>query len=153
MMIVDHINFLGMTGQNPLMGPNDDSLGPRFLGMAQTYDRRLRATARRVAQEQGVTLREGVYCALSGPFFETPAEIRALRALGADAVGMSTVNEVLVARHGGMRVLAFSSITNMGIDQIDSESDANHEEVLEAGKLIVPRLSALLRGILREYED
>lgn len=153
MMIVDHINFVGMSGNNPLMGPNDDSLGPRFLGMAQTYDRRLRATAARVAEEQAITLRQGVYCALSGPFFETPAEIRMLRIIGADAVGMSTVHEVLAARHGGMRVLAFSAITNIGIDAIDTEFDANHEEVLEAGKMIVPRLKALLLGVLRDYED
>jgi purine-nucleoside phosphorylase len=151
MLMVDHINFIGMSGQNPLMGPNDDSLGPRFLGMSQTYDRRLRALALRVADEQGIALQQGVYCALSGPFFETPAEVRALRVIGADAVGMSTVNEVLAARHGGMRVLAFSAITNVGIDTIDTDRDANHEEVMEAGKLIVPRLKTLLLGILRSY--
>lgn len=151
MMMVDHINFLGMTGQNPLMGPNDDRLGLRFLGMAAAYDRPLRQLAERVAAAQGITLRKGVYCALSGPFFETPAEVRALRAIGADAVGMSTANEVVVARHGGMRVLAFSSITNIAVDEIDTDRDANHEEVLEVGKLIVPRLKKLLRGVLREY--
>jgi purine-nucleoside phosphorylase len=151
MMMVDHINFLGMAGQNPLMGPNDDRLGLRFLGMAAAYDRPLRQLAERVAAAEGITLRKGVYCALSGPFFETPAEVRALRAIGADAVGMSTANEVLVARHGGMRVLAFSSITNIAVDEIDTDRDANHEEVLEVGKLIVPRLKRLLRGVLREY--
>jgi purine-nucleoside phosphorylase len=151
MMLVDHINLVGMSGQNPLMGANDDRLGPRFPGMAQTYDRHLRALALRVAEEHGITLQKGVYCALSGPFFETPAEIRMLRVIGADAVGMSTANEVLAARHGGMRVLAFSSITNVCIDEIDTNMDANHEEVLEAGKVIVPRLKMLIRGILRGY--
>jgi purine-nucleoside phosphorylase len=149
MMLNDHINFVGMVGNNPLMGPNDDTLGERFVGMSHTYDRELRETARQVAREAGVTLREGVYACLSGPQFETPAEVRMLRVIGADAVGMSTANEVLVARHGGMKVLAFSGITNEAIDALDSEGDTNHEEVLEAGVVIVPRLTAMLRGVLR----
>lgn len=149
MMLNDHINFVGMVGNNPLMGPNDDALGERFVGMSHTYDRGLRAAARRVAEDAGVTLREGVYACLSGPQFETPAEVRMLRVIGADAVGMSTANEVLVARHAGMKVLAFSGITNEAIDVLDSEGDTNHEEVLEAGVVIVPRLTALLRGVLR----
>jgi len=149
MMLNDHINFVGMVGNNPLMGPNDDALGERFVGMSHTYDRGLRETARRVAQEAGVTLREGVYACLSGPQFETPAEVRMLRVIGVDAVGMSTANEVLVARHGGMKVLAFSGITNEAIDVLDSDGDTNHEEVLEAGVVIVPRLTAMLRGVLR----
>lgn len=149
MMLNDHINFVGMVGNNPLMGPNDDMLGERFVGMSHTYDRGLRAAARQVAEEAGVTLREGVYACLSGPQFETPAEVRMLRVIGADAVGMSTANEVLVARHGGMKVLVFSGITNEAIDVLDSEGDTNHEEVLEAGVVIVPRLTALLRGVLR----
>jgi len=150
MLIIDHINFVGMAGHNPLIGPNDERIGPRFVGMAQAYDREWAALARRVAKEQNITLREGVYAGLAGPFFETPAEIRMLRTCGADAVGMSTVHETLVARHGGMRVLAFSSITNMGIDQLDTDLEANHEEVLEAGKAIVPRMTALLRGVLAQ---
>ncbi|MCC6616825.1 MAG: purine-nucleoside phosphorylase [Anaerolineae bacterium] len=150
MLIVDHINFVGMAGHNPLIGPNDERIGPRFVGMAQAYDRQWAALARRVAKEQNITLREGVYAGLAGPFFETPAEIRMLRTCGADAVGMSTVHETLVARHGGMRVLAFSSITNMGIDKLDTDQEANHLEVLEAGKAIVPRMTALLRGVLAE---
>ncbi len=149
MLLNDHINFAGMAGNNPLMGPNDDALGERFVGMAHTYDRELRQKAHVAAREAGLTLREGVYACLSGPFFETPAEIRALRAFGADAVGMSTVHEVLVARHGGQRVLAFSGITNKAIDVLDADAETNHLEVLEAGKTLVPKLTALLRGVLR----
>jgi purine-nucleoside phosphorylase len=149
MLINDHINFVGMSGQNPLMGPNDESIGPRFLGMTQTYDRDMMKVAKTVAAENNITLREGVYVCLSGPTFETPAEVRMVRVLGGDAVGMSTVNEVLVARHAGMRVMAFSGITNVGIDQLDSTADTNHEEVLETGKVIVPKLTTILRGVLK----
>lgn len=149
MLLNDHINFVGMAGFNPLVGPNDDSFGPRFVGMAQTYDRQLRLLARQVAEESGVTLHEGVYVCLAGPNFETPAEIRALRTMGADAVGMSTAHEVVVARHAGLRVMACSGITNVAIDSVDTELEANHEEVLEAGKVIVPRLTTILRGVLR----
>ncbi len=149
MLINDHINFVGMAGNNPLMGPNDESFGPRFIGMAQSYDRALRGLARKVAAEAGITLHEGVYVCLAGPNFETPAEIRMLRTMGGDAVGMSTVHEVLVARHAGMRVMAYSGITNVAIDQIDTELEATHEEVLDAGKVLVPRLSTILKGVLR----
>jgi purine-nucleoside phosphorylase len=149
MLINDHINFVGMAGNNPLMGPNDDSFGPRFIGMAQSYDRALRMLARQVAADAGITLHEGVYVCLAGPNFETPAEIRMLRTIGGDAVGMSTVHEVLVARHAGMRVMAYSGITNVAIDQIDTDLEATHEEVLDAGKVLVPRLSTILRGVLR----
>jgi purine-nucleoside phosphorylase len=149
MMLNDHINFLGMSGMNPLMGNNDDSLGPRFPGMSHTYDKHLRDLSKKVAAEYKLPMREGVYVGLSGPFFETPAEVRMLRVIGGDAAGMSTVNEVLVARHMGLRVLAFSGITNSSIDELDSMGDANHEEVLEAGMLITPRLIALVRGVLR----
>lgn len=149
MLINDHINFIGMAGNNPLVGPNDDTVGPRFLGMSQTYDRALRECAHDVVKTSGLMLREGIYAALAGPSFETPAEIRMLRMMGADAVGMSTVHEVLVARHAGMRVMAFSGITNTCIDRIDTDHDTNHEEVLDAGKVIVPRLTSILRGVLR----
>lgn len=149
MLLNDHINFVGMAGNNPLVGPNDDSIGPRFLGMAQTYDRDLRKLAQQAADQAGITLHEGIYVCLAGPNFETPAEIRMLRGMGADAVGMSTVHEVLVARHAGMRVMACSGITNECIDQVDSELETNHEEVLDAGKVLVPRLTAILRGVLR----
>lgn len=148
MLFNDHINLTGMIGNNPLMGRNDDSLGARFVGMSQAYDRQLRQIAKAVAQENDLPLHEGVYVALSGPTFETPAEIRFLRAIGANAVGMSTVHEVLVARHMSLKVMAISGITNEGIDQVDSTQDANHEEVLEAGKVIVPRLTTLIRGVL-----
>lgn len=149
MLLNDHINLVGMSGNNPLVGPNDDSLGERFIGMTQTYDRMLRQKALQVATDAGVTLHEGVYVCLSGPTFETPAEVRMLRNMGADAVGMSTVHEVLVARHGGMRVMAFSGITNVALDTLETTADANHEEVLEAGQLIVPRLTSVLRGVLK----
>lgn len=149
MLIEDHINFVGMSGQNPLMGPNEETIGPRFLNLAQAYDAHLRKIAIQEADRLGLTLRKGVYFHLSGPFFETPAEIRLVANLGGDAVGMSTANEVLAAVHGGSRVLAFSGITNQAIDQIDSERKTNHEEVLEAGLVIVPRLISLLRRILK----
>lgn len=150
MLINDHINFMGMAGQSPLVGPNDDTLGPRFLGVVKTYDRSLREMAHRVAGSVDISLQEGVYVCLSGPQFESPAEIRMLRMMGGDAVGMSTVHEVLVARHMGMRVLAFSSITNVAIDSIDDDLETNHEEVLDAGAVIVPRLAKIVRGVLRE---
>lgn len=149
MVFSDHINLVGMGGSNPLVGPNDEHFGPRFVGMVHTYDRTLRQTARQAAAEAAVTLHEGVYVCVSGPNFETPAEIRMLRTMGADAVGMSTVHEVLVARHAGMRVMAFSGITNEGIDSVDAVMETNHEEVLDAGKVLVPRLTAVLRGVLR----
>jgi purine-nucleoside phosphorylase len=148
MLITDHINLPGMTGHNPLMGPNDEQLGPRFPPMTVAYDLELRALARRVATAHGITLREGVYVGLSGPSFETPAEIRMLRGWGADAVGMSTVSEVTVARHAGMRVLGFSGISNVCIDNQQSDQVVSHEEVLDVGKKIVPNLIAILRGVL-----
>jgi purine-nucleoside phosphorylase len=149
MLLNDHINLVGMAGHNPLIGPNDESFGPRFVGMSQTYDLDLRRRALSVAAQAGIILHEGVYICLAGPNFETPAEVRMLRALGADAVGMSTAHEVLVARHAGMRVLACSGITNVAIDQVDSELDASHEEVLDASKVLVPRLTPVLKGLLR----
>ena len=149
MLLNDHINFVGMAGQNPLIGPNDDSFGPRFIGMAQSYDRTLRQTAHKVADEAGITLHEGVYVCLAGPNFETPAEIRMLRIIGGDAVGMSTAHEVVVARHAGMRVMACSGITNVAIDSADTGLEATHEEVLDAGKVILPRLTSILKGVLR----
>jgi purine-nucleoside phosphorylase len=149
MLIEDHINIPGMVGANPLMGPNDDSIGERFVGMAQTYDRHLRKTAIEIAKINDIPLHSGVYCGLSGPSFETPAEIRMLRTIGADTVGMSTVHEVLVARHAGMRVMACSGITNEAIDAVDTDRETNHEEVLEAGKVIVPRLTTVLKGVLK----
>ncbi len=148
MLLNDHLNLVGMTGFNPLMGPNDDSLGERFPGMSGAYDRELRDLAKQTAAARNVPMHEGVYAWLSGPNFETPAEIRMLRMMGADAVGMSTVPEVLVARHMGLRVLAMSGITNAAIAEVDSGKEATHEEVLEAGKLLVPRMSSVIHGVL-----
>lgn len=149
MLLNDHINFVGMVGNNPLMGPNDEHIGPRFLGMAHTYDADMRSAAKQVATAENINLHVGVYACLSGPNFETPAEIRMLRTIGADAVGMSTVHEALVARHAGMSVLACSGITNECIDAVDTDTETNHEEVLDAGKIIVPRLTAIIKGVIR----
>ncbi len=146
MLITDHINLPGMAGHSPLVGPNDETLGPRFLDMRGAYDADLRALAHRVAREQGLTLREGVYVMNAGPCFETPAEIAFLIGIGASAVGMSTVPEVIVARHGGMRVLGISCITNIAV----GAEKADHEEVLATAAAVKPRFQALLRGILRE---
>lgn len=147
MLISDHINLLGMAGFSPLRGPNDESLGLRFPDMMNAYDRDLRALAQRAAAEAGLELREGVYMCLAGPSFETPADLRFLRALGADAVGMSTVPEVTVARHGGMKVLGISGVSNVA--KLDGSEPITHDEVLEAGKVLGPKLIAVVRGVLR----
>lgn len=148
MLITDHLNFMGMTGNNPLFGPNDPTLGPRFPDMSQAYDPELRQIARQVAGEEDLPLREGVYAGLAGPSFETPAEIRFLRLIGADAVGMSTVPEVTVAHHGRIRVLGISGISNVAIDMPKDGQEASHEEVLAAGQQMVPRLTSLICGVL-----
>jgi len=150
MLITDHINLIGMSGLNPLRGPNLDNLGPRFPDMSQAYDPELRTLARQVAREAGVVLREGVYICLAGPSFETPADLRFLRVIGADAVGMSTVPEATVARHGGTRVLGLSGISNVLPVEGAPPVETTHEEVLEAGRMLVPRLEAIIRGVLRE---
>ncbi len=147
MLITDHINFMGMAGASPLRGPNLDSFGPRFPDMSQAYDRELMVAARKIAKVEKIGLYEGVYICLGGPNFETPADLRFLRSVGADAVGMSTVAEVIVARHGGTRVLGISGISNKA--NLDGETITTHEEVLEAGKKIVPKLTALIGGLLR----
>jgi purine-nucleoside phosphorylase len=148
MLITDHINLAGMTGNNPLFGPNDPALGPRFPDMSQAYDPALRALAQEVAQQHNIRLHKGVYAGLSGPSFETPAEIRFLRLIGADAVGMSTVAEVTVACHGGVRVLGISGISNVALAEPVPGQEASHEEVLAAGQQVVPRLTALICGLL-----
>lgn len=153
MLIVDHLGLLAILGGNPLWGPNDDTLGPRFLAMNNAYDRSLRRLALQVAGELGIELHQGVYAGLGGPTFETPAEIRFLRLAGADSCGMSTVHEVIVARHMGMRVLGFSGISNATIDDPDAEAEANHEEVLAAGRAMTPKLMALIRGVLERLGD
>jgi purine-nucleoside phosphorylase len=147
MLITDNLNLMGMTGANPLMGPNIDELGPRFPDMSQAYDHELMSLARKIASDTKTTLREGVYCGLSGPSFEGPADLRFLRMAGADAVGMSTVPEVIVARHGGLRVLGFSGISNKA--NLDGSTVTTHEEVIEAGKVISPKLEKIIRGVLR----
>ncbi len=147
MLITDHINMMGMAGLSALRGPNLDELGPRFPDMSQVYDRQLGKLARQSAAEAGIQLREGVYVCLAGPSFETPADLRFLRMIGADAVGMSTVPEATVARHAGQRVLGISGISNKA--NLDGDTLTTHEEVLAAGDLIVPRLTALIRGILK----
>lgn len=147
MLITDHLSLAGMVGLNPLIGPNLDEIGPRFPDMSQAYDRLLADLARGAAKQAGIHLREGVYAGLSGPSFETPADLRFLRVAGADAVGMSTVPEVTVARHGGMRVLGFSGISNKA--NLDGSTVTTHEEVMEAGRTITPKMERIIRGVLR----
>jgi purine-nucleoside phosphorylase len=146
MLITDQLNLAGMVGLNPLIGPNLDELGPRFPDMSQAFDRDLCRLARQVSAGLGLELREGVYVGLSGPSFESPADLRFLRMAGADAVGMSTVPEVIVARHGGTRVLGLSGISNKA--NLDGTSATSHDEVLEAGKALGPKIGSLIRGIL-----
>lgn len=150
MLINDHLNLIGMAGLTPLRGPNIDEMGPRFLDMGCAYDRQLRDLARSVAQKKDIFLHQGVYVCLAGPSFETPADLRFLQAAGADAVGMSTVPEVTVARHGGTRVLGISGISNKA--NLDGNTLTTHEEVLQAGERIVPKLTALVRGVLAGLE-
>lgn len=139
MLIVDHLN---LTGKNPLIGPNDDRVGPRFPDMSKAYDPALCEAARAAANELGTSLREGVYAGLLGPTYETPAEVRMLRTLGADAVGMSTVPEVIALRHRGVRVAAVSCITNLAAGIGDAPLD--HSEVEEVAKQTRARFTALL---------
>jgi purine-nucleoside phosphorylase len=143
-LISDHIN---LQGSNPLVGPNDDSLGPRFPDMSDAYSRAWRETAKKVAAELGVPVGEGVYAAMLGPSYETPAEIRYLRAIGADVVGMSTVPEVIVANHMGMKSLAISCVTNMAAGVVP-DAKINHEEVLETGAMVRDTLVRLLKALL-----
>jgi purine-nucleoside phosphorylase len=139
----DHIN---LQGQNPLTGTNDERLGPRFPDMSYTYSKRYREIALEEAKKLSIPPREGVYAALAGPSYETPAEIRYLRAIGADLVGMSTVPEAIAARHMGMNVLAISCVTNMAAGIVDKA--LVHDEVLEAGRRVMGEFIALLRAVL-----
>jgi len=148
MLITDQLNLMGMSGLNPLMGPNLDEIGPRFPDMSQPYDREYCELARKTAKEKKIILREGIYAGLSGPSFESPADLRFLRLAGADAVGMSTVPEVIVARHGNMRVLGLSGVSNKA--NLDGSTITTHEEVMEAGKVITPKIEKIIRGVLRE---
>lgn len=141
-------DMFSMTAQNPLIGPNLDAFGPRFPDMSCAFDKELRALAHECANEQGFALREGVYAQMTGPMYETPAEIRMLRTLGADAVGMSTVPEVIVARHGGMRVLGISCITNMAAGILDQP--LNHAEVTETANRVKGQFRNLLDRIIEK---
>lgn len=147
MLITDHISLIAMAGLNPLRGPNLDEFGPRFPDMSQPYNRELGVLAREISNEFKLGMKEGVYLCLAGPSFESPADLRFLRAIGADAVGMSTVPEVIIARHGGTRVVGISGISNKA--NLDGNTVTTHEEVLEAGNLIVPKLEILIRELLK----
>ncbi len=147
MLITDHLNLLGMAGESPLYGPNLERFGPRFPDMGRAYDRELSSFARQAANDNGITLQEGVYVCLAGPSFETPADLRFLKSIGVDAVGMSTVPEVTVARHGGMRALGLSTISNKA--NLDGDTITSHEEVLAAGRIVVPRLTNIIKGVLQ----
>ncbi|RPI88484.1 MAG: purine-nucleoside phosphorylase [Chloroflexi bacterium] len=151
MLIVDHLNLIGMAGLSPLRGRNLEEFGPRFPDMSQAYDRVLCEMTHQAASDTGVELYEGVYAGLAGPSFETPADLRFLRAVGVDAVGMSTVPEVITARHAGMRVLGISGISNKA--NLDGSTLTTHEEVLEAGNQIVPRLISVVRGVLKKLPN
>jgi len=142
-LISDHINLLGA---NPLTGPNDDLLGPRFPDMSEAYSKEYREIAKRAGHELGIVLEEGVYAATPGPSYETPAEIRYMRAIGADLVGMSTVPEAIVANHRGMKVLAISCVTNAAAGILPQK--LVHEEVLEAGARVRDTLIKLLRAVV-----
>ena len=151
MVLADHLNLLGWGGANPLIGPNDAALGPRFLPMNPAYDPALIDLALQAGTDQLPAPRRGVYVMIPGPNFETRAEMRALRILGGDAVGMSTVPEVLVARHGGMRVLGVSCVTNMAV--ADSDEPVVHESVLDVANAAGPRLAGLVRGVLQRLGE
>jgi purine-nucleoside phosphorylase len=144
-VVTDHIN---LQGSNPLVGPNDDRFGPRFPDMTRAYWKPYREIALRAAHSLGKTVYQGVYAALQGPSYETPAEIRYLRTIGADLVGMSTIPEVIVARHMGLKVLAISCVTNMAAGT--SDAVLNHEEVLATGERVKGDFVGLLRAVLPE---
>ncbi|XP_067308988.1 purine nucleoside phosphorylase 5b [Pseudorasbora parva] len=154
MIIKDHINIPGFAGNNPLVGPNDERFGTRFPCMSDVYDRDLQQLAHTVAEELGFSsfMQRGVYSVLGGPSYETIAECRMLRALGADAVGMSTVHEVIVAHHCGMKVFALSLITNQSVMDYDSEKRANHEEVLRTGEQRARQLEKLVANMVSRIE-
>lgn len=147
MLIKDHLALLPMAGENPLRGPNLDEFGPRFPDMSAIYNPELIQLAEEAGAELGLKLKKGVYVCLSGPSFETPSDCRFLKMVGVDAVGMSTVPEAIVAKHGGMDILGVATITNK-IDP-DGTNKTTHEEVLEVGDKIAPNLMSLLRGVLR----
>jgi purine-nucleoside phosphorylase len=144
MIMADHINFMGT---NPLIGPNDPELGPRFPDLSGAYDPELIGVAERAAAAEGMSIRKGVYVAVSGPNYETPAELRMMGRWGADAVGMSTVPEVIAARHLGMRVLGITAITDMATGE--QVQPVSHEDVLATARAVEPQFVALVRRIVR----
>lgn len=146
MIITDHLKLT--TSENPLRGHNEPELGERFFDMSRAYDPELADIARKVAKKQGIPIKEGVYMFFAGPSFETPAEIRAARMLGADAAGMSTVPEAIAAAHCGMKTLGISCMTNMAAGILDQP--LNHEEVLETGLRVKNQFAALIKGVVRE---
>jgi len=148
MLIRDHISLIAMGGLNPLRGLNIDEFGERFPDMSQPYDLNLLNLAYQVAVGKKIDVHKGVYVCLAGPSFETPADLRFLKVIGADAVGMSTVPEVIVARHARLKVLGISGISNKA--NLDGSTITTHEEVLEAGKQLVPKLDAIIRGVLKQ---
>ncbi|MDF2556529.1 MAG: purine-nucleoside phosphorylase [Bacillales bacterium] len=145
MLINDHINLVS---NNPLIGPNNDQLGTRFPDLSDAYSKELRALAAKVAAEKGIQLKNGVYAWWTGPAYETPAEIRMIRILGADAVGMSTVPEVIVAVHGGMKVLGISCLTNMACGILDQS--LNHQEVIEVAALVKDKFLTLVKSVVEK---
>jgi purine-nucleoside phosphorylase len=152
MLLTDHLNIMGMAGQSPLIGPDEPELGVRFLDMLGAYDADLRALAHRAARVNGFELREGVYAMVGGPAYETMAEIRFLQRGGADAVGMSTIPEVIVARHSGMRVLGISAITDMAVGNA-AVNEISHADVLATAERIKPRLASVVRGVLAALSE
>lgn len=149
MLLRDHINLMGMAGLSPLRGPNLDALGPRFPDMSQAYDPDLRALARSAAAAEGVTLHEGVYVCLGGPTFESPADLRFLRGIGADAVGMSTVPEVIAAVHAGLKVFGLSCITDLCLP--DALQPVNIEEILETARKAEPKITLLVQKLIERW--
>ena len=149
MLIDDHLNMPAMAGNNPLRGPNDPDIGPRFPDMIEPYSIALRALAKEAAQELNITLQEGVYAYVAGPSYETRAELNFLRMAGGDAVGMSTAPSAVVARHAGIPVLGISTITNMAVSNPAPGTELSHAEVLEVGNQVIPKLTALIHGVLK----
>lgn len=151
MVLRDHIGLPTLVGNNPLFGPNDERFGPRFPAMTDAYDAELRALAHRVAEARGVELHEGIYFMASGPSYETPAELRFMRMIGGDAVGMSTVPETIAARHMGMRVLAISCITNSATGDAPEAIEQDHAMVLKTAQEASERLAEVIAGVLEQF--
>lgn len=144
MFITDHINLM----PNPLLGPNNDTLGPRFVDMSEAYDKTLLRKAKKVARHHGINFKTGIYAAVSGPTYETPAEYRYIKTLGADAVGMSTVPEVIIARHMRLPVFAVSVISDLGVD--GKIVEISHDEVVDSAALAAPKLNSIIKDLVKE---